>query len=100
MDMRQILKYLADLSENNNWEWYHAHRMENDAANTQFEELVQTLIFRIGNLTVLFYITGQKTLFLNWFGIPGLAMTDLRLIHLFVRIFHLRESSLSQWDII
>lgn len=48
MDMRQILKYLADLSENNNWEWYHAHRMENDAANTQFEELVQTLIFRIG----------------------------------------------------
>ena len=37
MDMRQILKYLADLSENNNWEWYHAHRMENDAANTQFE---------------------------------------------------------------
>lgn len=30
MDMRQILKYLADLSENNNWEWYHAHRMEND----------------------------------------------------------------------
>lgn len=48
MDMRQILKYLAELSENNNWEWYRAHRMENDAANTQFEELVQTLIFRIG----------------------------------------------------
>ena len=30
MDMRQILKYLADLSENNNWEWYRAYRMEND----------------------------------------------------------------------
>ena len=26
MDMRQILKYLADLSENNNWEWYPSFR--------------------------------------------------------------------------
>ncbi len=77
MDMRQILKYLADLSENNNWEWYRAHRMENDAANTQFEELVQTLIFRIGKF-------------------------DSTILHNRAKdsIFKLRESSLSQWDII
>ncbi|MEY8426737.1 DUF2461 domain-containing protein [Lachnospiraceae bacterium 46-15] len=48
MDMKLILKYLTDLSENNNREWYHAHKAENKAANAQFEELIQTLILRIG----------------------------------------------------
>lgn len=48
MDMKLILKYLNDLSEHNNREWYHAHKAENKEANAQFEELIQTLILRIG----------------------------------------------------
>ena len=48
---------------------------------------MQTLSLPYREFDSTIYITGQKTLFLNWFGIPGLAMTDLRLIHLFVRIF-------------
>lgn len=43
-----ILNYLSDLSENNNREWYHAHKTENNAANTEFEALVGALILRIG----------------------------------------------------
>ena len=48
MNTQLILKYLTDLSENNNREWYHAHKTENKAANAAFESLVQELIFRIG----------------------------------------------------
>lgn len=48
MDTKLILKYLTDLSENNNREWYHAHKAENKEATAQFEELIQTLILRIG----------------------------------------------------
>lgn len=48
MDTKKILKYLADLSENNNREWYHAHKAENREANAQFEEVIQALILRIG----------------------------------------------------
>jgi uncharacterized protein (TIGR02453 family) len=48
MNTQMILDYLADLSANNNREWYHAHKSEHQAANVQFEELVQALIFRIG----------------------------------------------------
>lgn len=48
MNTQLILKYLTDLSENNNREWHHAHKTENKAANAAFESLVQELIFRIG----------------------------------------------------
>lgn len=48
MNIQLILKYISDLSENNNREWYHAHKDENIAANSEFEVLIQTLIFRIG----------------------------------------------------
>ena len=48
MNTQLILNYLAELSANNNREWYHAHKPEYQAANVQFEELVQALIFRIG----------------------------------------------------
>lgn len=48
MDTRLILSYLNDLSENNNRQWYHAHKAENRAANAEFEALVQALIFNIG----------------------------------------------------
>lgn len=48
MKTQLILKYLSDLSENNNREWYHAHRAENKAANIEFETLIQSLILEIG----------------------------------------------------
>lgn len=48
MDTQLILQYLTDLSENNDREWYHAHKPENRAANAEFESLIQELIFKIG----------------------------------------------------
>lgn len=48
MNNRILLDYLAELSANNNREWYHAHKKENKEATTQFEELVQRLIYGIG----------------------------------------------------
>ncbi len=48
MSTQMILDYLTSLSANNNREWYHAHKAEYQAANAQFEELVQSLILRIG----------------------------------------------------
>ena len=44
MNTQLILNYLADLSKNNNREWYHAHKAENKAANTEFESLIGELI--------------------------------------------------------
>ena len=48
MNTQSMLDYLADLSANNDREWYHAHKAENKAANAQFEELIQALMCRIG----------------------------------------------------
>ena len=48
MNTQMILEYLSDLCANNNREWYHAHKAEYQAANAQFEELLQALILRIG----------------------------------------------------
>ncbi len=48
MSTQMILDYLTSLSASNNREWYHAHKAEYQAANAQFEELVQSLILRIG----------------------------------------------------
>lgn len=62
MDIQLILKYLSDLSENNNREWYHAHKAENKAANAEFEVLIQTLIFRIGEFDSSILHNDPKTL--------------------------------------
>lgn len=48
MNTHMILDYLAQLSANNNREWYHAHKAQYQAANAQFEELIQNLILQIG----------------------------------------------------
>lgn len=48
MNTRIILDYLKNLSENNNREWYHAHKAEYKEANARFEALVQELILQIG----------------------------------------------------
>ena len=49
MNTQMILDYLTELSANNNREWYHAHKAEYQAANGQFEELIQALNVRIGD---------------------------------------------------
>ena len=48
MNTQMILDYLAQLSANNNREWYHTHKAEYQVANAQFEELIQALMLRIG----------------------------------------------------
>lgn len=48
MNTRLILSYLKSLSENNNREWYHAHKTEYKEANAQFEALVGELVLGIG----------------------------------------------------
>ena len=48
MNLSIILNYLTDLSQNNNRDWYHAHKAERQAADAEFEALLQTLILRIG----------------------------------------------------
>ncbi len=44
----RIISYLSALEENNNKEWYHAHKEEYTAANRDFEEIIQSLIMEIG----------------------------------------------------
>ena len=48
MNTQLMMDYLAELSANNNREWYHAHKAEYQAANGQFEELIQAMILQIG----------------------------------------------------
>lgn len=63
MNTQQILNYLSELSIHNDREWYHAHKAEYKEANAQFEELVQSLIFRIGEFdsSVLKYAPRELT---------------------------------------
>lgn len=48
MNTQLILNYLTRLSENNNREWYHAHKEEYKEANAEFEAFVQELVLQIG----------------------------------------------------
>lgn len=63
MNMQLMLDYLSALSANNDRQWYHAHKAENKAASAQFEELVEALIFRIGEFdnSVLGHIPKELT---------------------------------------
>ena len=62
MDLSLILKYLTDLSENNNREWYHAHKTEYKMANEAFESLIQNLIFSIGKFDASILHNDPKSL--------------------------------------
>lgn len=44
IDIKLILDFLNDLENNNNREWYHAHKPERDLAMLEFEKLLQFLI--------------------------------------------------------
>lgn len=48
MTTENILQYLTDLKENNQRDWYHAHKKEYQIAQIDFENLLQELILRIG----------------------------------------------------
>lgn len=48
MNTEPIFKYLTDLKENNNREWYHLHKAEHKEACAQFEALLQELILALG----------------------------------------------------
>lgn len=48
MTTENIENFLIDLRENNEREWYHAHKKEYHQAQNDFEELLQELILRIG----------------------------------------------------
>lgn len=62
MDLSLILKYLTDLSENNNREWYHAHKAEYKMANEAFESLIQNLILSIGKFDASILHNDPKSL--------------------------------------
>ncbi len=67
MNTKAILKYLTELSRNNNREWYHAHKSEYKEANSEFESLVQALILKIGEFdsSVINNIPKELTFKLN-----------------------------------
>lgn len=46
--MEKMLKYLRELELNNNREWFAATKSERKLVTLEFEELIQTLIYRIG----------------------------------------------------
>lgn len=48
IDMYKILQFLTELEQNNNREWFHAHKEERAAATLEFENLIRELIVRIG----------------------------------------------------
>lgn len=48
MDTSVILSYLSDLEVHNTKDWYHAHKVQYQEANTEFIVLLQQLIWGIG----------------------------------------------------
>jgi uncharacterized protein (TIGR02453 family) len=47
MNMNTILDYLTALEQNNNKEWYHAHKAEREAASREFEALIGMLMMEL-----------------------------------------------------
>ena len=76
MNTQMILDYLTQLSANNNREWYHAHKAEYQAANAQFEELIQALMLRIGEFDSSILGHAPKELTFKLVGTPDSAMTS------------------------
>lgn len=49
-DTGKMLDYLKELEENNNRDWYHAHREEQREANGEFLKLLEELTMEIGKM--------------------------------------------------
>jgi len=47
-DLKKVLEYLTDLTNNNDREWYHANKERYKQANTEFEHFISDLIIAIG----------------------------------------------------
>ena len=58
--MEQTLRFLAELRENNNREWFTAHREQYEAARDSFADLVQELIFRANSLMPLGNLSARE----------------------------------------
>lgn len=58
-----IMKYLSDLEQHNEREWYHAHKAEYQEANREFEEIIAGLIEEIGkeDSSILFNVPKDLT---------------------------------------
>lgn len=67
MNTKKILKFLTELSKNNNREWFHEHKTEYKESNLEFEKLLQALIIRIGEFdgSVINNIPKELTFKLN-----------------------------------
>lgn len=48
INLKKIINFLEQLEENNNREWYHAHKKERQEAMKEFEDFIQELIISIG----------------------------------------------------
>ena len=61
--MSRILQYLSDLEQNNEREWYHAHKAQYQEANREFEEIIAGLIEEIGKVdsSILFHEPKELT---------------------------------------
>lgn len=61
--MSSILQYLSDLEQNNEREWYHAHKAQYQEASREFEEIIAGLIAEIGKTdsSILFHEPKELT---------------------------------------
>lgn len=67
MNTKAILNFLTALNENNDREWYHAHKSEYKEANSEFEELIRELIRRIAEFdsSIIHNVPRELTFKLN-----------------------------------
>ncbi|MBT9775058.1 TIGR02453 family protein [Clostridium sp. MCC353] len=67
MNTKLILDYLKDLEENNNQEWYHAHKEEYKQAYDEFLKVIEAFMMELGKMepAVLEYEPKQLTFKLN-----------------------------------
>ena len=58
-----IFAFLLDLRQNNNHEWFEAHRTEYDQAKMLFEDFIQGLIFRFDAIEPLGDLAAKDAIF-------------------------------------
>lgn len=63
MNTKLILDYLKDLEQNNNQEWYHAHKAEYQQAYDEFLKVIEALMMELGKIdpAILEYEPKQLT---------------------------------------
>ena len=62
--MKEVLDFLRGLRENNNREWFAAHKSEYEIAKKEFENVCQSLILKIGEFDdKILNLTPQECVF-------------------------------------